>query len=78
MGGQLLGSGRTNALWKTENNTINQRFLNVLKNHGYNLARNFDRGKNRAGEIFFMPNLPLFMFHTLLDSRDADRKKARA
>jgi hypothetical protein len=52
-------------------------FHNVLKNRGYNLEHNFGHGKNHACEVFFLPSLIAFQFHTILDLCDEDCQKAR-
>ena len=50
------------ARWKIENESFN-----VLKNSGYNLARNFGHGNKCLARIFAAMNLPAFAFHTACD-----------
>lgn len=51
----IVGCGRTR--WKVESESFN-----VLKNHGYNLARNFGHGENHLAKTLAAMNLLAFSF----------------
>ena len=64
----IVADGR--ARWKIENENNN-----VLKNNGYNLARNFGHGKKFLSMTLATLNILAFLLHTVLDLTD---KKYRA
>lgn len=59
----VVKSGRTR--WKTENENNN-----TLKNHGYNMERNFGHGKQYLSQLLLTFNLLAFLFHTVLSIMD--------
>ena len=61
---EIVAAGR--ARWKIENEDIN-----TLKTKGYNLEHNFGHGKSHLSETLATLNMLAFLFHTVLDMRDA-------
>ncbi|MDR0689518.1 MAG: hypothetical protein LBG08_04535 [Spirochaetaceae bacterium] len=60
------------ARWKIEN-----EHTKVLKHRGYNLEHKFGHGKEHAGEVFCLLNLPAFLFHSIQDKGDEEYREAR-
>ena len=60
---EFAAGGR--ARWKIENETFN-----VLKTKGYNLAHNFDHGKQHLATVLAILNLLAFACHTVCDLGD--------
>lgn len=67
---EIIRCGRTR--WKIENESFN-----VLKNHGYNLARNFGHGENHLAKTLVAMNLLAFSFRTVCDVVDELWTQAR-
>ena len=49
----------------------------MLKNNGYNLARNFGHGNKCLARLFAAMNLPAFAFHTACDCLEMPWQQAR-
>jgi hypothetical protein len=52
--------------------------FNGLKSHGYHLERSFGQDKQQLAQVFVLPNLLAFAFHTVCDSVEKLWQEARA
>ena len=67
---EIAACGR--ARWKIENESFN-----VLKNHGYELERNFGHGETHLAMTLAALNMLAFAWHTVLDLLEPPWRKAR-